>query len=938
MSELALLSGLGYIGSQMPNEKIKVNNNVMSYSDKILLNDNDFSQYNSNTIQNTDEKVKKIYNQRSKDTMNPKKYMIPVYYGLEDKANELGTGTQIINRQTESFSDQFELQKIKPNRKSVGSNDALDYSGQNKQGIKDGWSVFESFDNVKNDSDMTYGVVSAKDSSFTHNNMNIFNRMRDFDTPALRDSRKLEYFSGSSATYTPKKEIEPFFKPVAGNTWGQGGMPSVSTFIENRMQDGVKNEKRKEKPFEPRKIGPGIGLSVNQDSLGGIHDTIRILPKTVDELRRADDQKVSYQPPVIQGKKGDARPVVADFEHRRPDKFKENYMSSNVASGGQIKAQRTADNINIDIGNRTFSTPVIGPASSTFSGITTPKMKGIVQAPKYEQFTEFNQGPAVGNTKISQGYNTYKVADTQRTHTSVTNTGTLGGIKQAITAYDPLSIAQPTKQLPSHNPTGANNSFGYNTYNPSSVAQPTQQLPSHNPTGANNSFGYNTYDPSSVAQPTQQLPSHNPTGANNSFGYNTYNPLSVAQPTQQLPSHNPTGANNSFGYNTYDPLSVAQPTQQLPSHNPTGANNSNQGINYFNSNDLAKQTQQQDLMTKQFQNQLVGNFKTTTQLQDQIKQTQQQDLMSRQFQNQLVGNFKTTTQLQDQIKQTQKQDLMTQQFQNQLVGNFKTTTQLQDQMKQTQQQALMTQQFQNQLVGNFKTTTQLQDEIRQTHQQNLVVNPNMGWMGTHQDSGYIVTDMNAPVTLNQQINYNDHLKGFGNQSTILSNAKDATNWYAPVTLKDQVKNNNYIGASGNPNQTLNQMQYNNANTDAFREVTVASRDPTTSNVNISPDPNSLGYIALKSEMNSARFNPAKQSNFTVNRPELNISQKTMPYYGENINEFQTTTLLNNPYYNNGPNQMYNYVNNPEYKEFINRQPPVIMQKDQLICTNQNHSQ
>ena len=35
-----------------------------------------------------DEKVKNVYEQRSKDTMDPKKFMIPVYYGLEDKAEQ----------------------------------------------------------------------------------------------------------------------------------------------------------------------------------------------------------------------------------------------------------------------------------------------------------------------------------------------------------------------------------------------------------------------------------------------------------------------------------------------------------------------------------------------------------------------------------------------------------------------------------------------------------------------------------------------------------------------------------------------------------------------------------------------------------------------------------------------------------------------------------
>jgi hypothetical protein len=250
MAELALLAGLGYAGYISDKKSITQDKNTL-YSDKVLLDDFRYSQYHSNITKQMDEKVKNVYEQRSKDTMDPKKFMIPVYYGLEDKAEQMGAGTGTEPRkQVETFESQFELQKFNSKSKPIGSNEAGSNEGTS------GWSVFEAFNsnnNSNNKSDMTYDVVSASDKSFTHNNMNIFNRMRDIDTPALRDSRKLEYFTGSSTdgTYKPKREVEPFFKPVAGNTWGQGGMPGVSTFIEGRMQEGVRMEKRKEKPFEP---------------------------------------------------------------------------------------------------------------------------------------------------------------------------------------------------------------------------------------------------------------------------------------------------------------------------------------------------------------------------------------------------------------------------------------------------------------------------------------------------------------------------------------------------------------------------------------------------------------------------------------------------------------------------------------------------------------
>ena len=964
MAELALLAGLGYAGYISDKKSINQDKNTL-YSDRVLLDDFRYSQYHSNITKQMDEKVKNVYEQRSKDTMDPKKFMIPVYYGLEDR-EQIGAGSSSESRKQgvplETFESQFELQKFNSNSKPTSLNE---YGSEGTSA----WSVFEAFNqnsNSDNNSDMTYGIVSASDKSFTHNNMNIFNRMRDMNTPALRDSRKLEYFTGSSTdgTYKPKREVEPFFKPVAGNTWGQGGMPGVSTFIEGRMQDGVRMEKRKEKPFEPRRIGPGIGLSIDQDSLGGLHDSTRVLPKTVDELRRADNPKISYQPPILPGKKGEKRSVVAPFEHRRPDKFRENVTP--VASGGQIKGQKIADNINLEIGNRTFSTPVIGPASGNY-GITTPKMKGEVQAPKEKQLGEVSMGPASGQNRSLQNQNAYQASDTQRNQTSVQYSGVMGGVKQAITPYDPKNVTNPTQQLPSYNPVGAGASRGFNAYNPNNVANPTQQLQSYIPTGAASKSGFNAFNPNNVANPTQQLGSHVPTGAASKSGINAFNPNNVANPTQQLKALQPaSGAASSSGFNAFDSKNIAKPTQQQSMMTQQFQNQFTGPITHTTQfQDQARQTQQQELMAQQFQNQFTGQQSHMTQFQDQAKQTQQQEIMAQQFQNQFTGHQSHMTQLQDYAKQTQQQELMAQQFQNNLTGHASQTTQFQDMAKQTQQQQLMTQPFQTNLTGptsyiipmqdqvkqtqqqdlmtqqfnmflassQQNPTTQLQDQVRRTQQQDFVNNQSMGWAGTHQDSGYAVTDARAPTTMKQLINYNGHTNGVGNQSILQSNAAIATNWYAPTTLKDQVKNVNYIGSGGITSQQINQMQYANANTNAFKEVTVGSRDPTTANVNLAPSVGSLGSVELRDPINIDRFNPPKQSNFNAARPDMNMMQRTTPFYNDNINQNQMSTLQTNPYYSNGPSQMYHYMNTPGYADTINRQQLAIAPLGQSICTN-----
>jgi hypothetical protein len=425
--------------------------------------------------------------------------------------------------------------------------------------------------------------------------------------------------------------------------------------------------------------------------------------------------------------------------------------------------------------------------------------------------------------------------------------------------------------------------------------------------------------------------------ANQSQGGFAFNPYNTLRVTQQQAIMAQQFQNNFTGPITHKTQlqDEAKQTQQQDIMAQQFQNNFTGPVTHKTQlQDIAKNTQQQDLMAQQFQNNLTGSVSHKTQLQDMAKNTQQQDLMTQQFQNNLTGSVSHKTQLQDIAKNTQQQQLMTQQFQNNLTGPKSYIIPLQDGVKQTQQQDLMTQQFNMFLAsGHQGPTTQLQDSARHTQQQDLVTQTNMGWMGTHLDSGYIVTDAHAPTTLKQLINYNDYINGVGNQSTVQSNPAIATKWYAPTTLKDQVKNVNYIGTVGNPNQTINQMQFNNANTNAFREMTVAGRAPTTGNVGLAPSVTSLGSVELKDQINIDRFNAPRQTNFNAARPDMNMSQRIMPSHDDNINQYQMSTLHTNPYYSNGPSQMYHYTNDPSYAQTINRQQLTIAPLGQSICTN-----
>jgi hypothetical protein len=1005
-----------------------------------------------------------MYDKRATDSMDPKKFMIPVYYNLQDESKEYGNNASIYTGPTvESFHNQFEPQKINNNyvvsANDVNTKDKNASSIQNQFGLQGTWAIFE---NEKKD-DMTYGIVAKDDKSFTHNNMNAFNRMRDFETPELRDSRKLEYFSGSSITYTPKKETEPFFKPVKEMTYGQGGMPGITSFIESRMMDGVHTEKRKQKPFEPRKIGPGIGLSVDQDSLGGIHDTIRILPKTIDDTRRQDNLKVSYTGPVIPGKKGDKRSVVAPFERRHSDTFRTNVET--VKNGGQFKAQMASENINIELGNRTFSTPLMGPASGNYTSFN-PKTHGQVQESTNIQLNNFNTGPANFSTKSSHNTQSFNVYATERMST---NTHSIGPVSRSnkSSSFNPNDVAKQTQILQSYEPgtMGTSNNKKSTMYNPNELAKQTQQLQSYDSgtMGTSNNQKPTMYNPNELAKSTQQLQSYESRsmGTSNNQKPTMYNRNELAKSTQQLQSYDSgtMGTSNNQKPIMYNPNELAKSTQQLQSYESRSMGTSNnQKPTMYNPNDTVKQTQQ--LQSYESRSMGTSNNQKPTMYNpnDTVKQTQQlQSYESRSMgtsnnqkptmynpndtakQTQILESFNTgtigssnnqrtnmynpndtarlTQQLQsfntgttgssnnqnttsynpnDIAKLTQQLQSfntgatgssnnqnttsynpneiarLTQQLQslntgatgssnNQNITSYnpneiaRLTQQLQSLntgiMGSSNNQnttsynpndiAKLTQQLQslntgvagyrqsstaydpNQLVNPTlrQTTDQpfntflgasntlliadLQDKIRETQKQNLITETNMGYMNMHTDQGYTVTDMHAPTTIKQLINYNNYNSAVGNQTTSMANAVDATNWDVALTLKDIVKNNNYIGTAGFDSQTIAPILY--ADTNTSKEFISQSRQPTNSNYNMIPDSNILGEYSLKEHVNIDRFNPPNQINFNQNRLELNQTNKTKVYYDDNINQNQNN-ILTNPYYNNGIAKI-NYISN-----------------------------
>ncbi|MBA42403.1 MAG: hypothetical protein CMF62_00150 [Magnetococcales bacterium] len=235
--------------------------------------------------------------------------------------------------------------------------------GERELALNNGFSGFER------DQDMTYGMVSKE--NFKHNNMVPHFSSASYGSDPIKQKnldsvkqRKLEDFTGSlnSLNYRPKTERRPLFNPTIGLT-NIYGMPNMSTFMSQRYIPG--RERRNEFPVQPVKVTPGLNLGYNEVSKQGYHDLYRALPKTTDQLRTANNPKISYAKPIIHGKKGDKRPVLPNVAKRRPVTFFEQDPRDFVKTTSYFKAPKIRGNWDVPIPNREqTSSAHVGPAAA----------------------------------------------------------------------------------------------------------------------------------------------------------------------------------------------------------------------------------------------------------------------------------------------------------------------------------------------------------------------------------------------------------------------------------------------------------------------------------------------------------------------------------------------------------------------------------------------
>jgi hypothetical protein len=183
-----------------------------------------------------------------------------------------------------SFEKQFNLYKFDNTDKPLANNESKNGNIVNPLNDEK-WSHFDS-----NDTDMTYGVVDKE--NFTFNNMypNTKQREKVINDQNSYGARSLGIFTGVGIK-GKKKEVEAFFDPSESKNMGP--VDYASGQVRDRFITSVGIKQNDSKLFESEQITPG---DKNLQEQGIYHTDVRILPKTIDELRGIiSDLKIDMQ-------------------------------------------------------------------------------------------------------------------------------------------------------------------------------------------------------------------------------------------------------------------------------------------------------------------------------------------------------------------------------------------------------------------------------------------------------------------------------------------------------------------------------------------------------------------------------------------------------------------------------------------------------------------
>ena len=858
------------------------------------------SKYHSNIIEQNKNYLNNFYQSRMKDANNPSiTNIIPPSSWRYNGEN--GMYTDNVSND-DKYDDLFKLQVIK-------NNDVSSFNEVNNN--------FTPFDNKIDNNIKECFSMNTKKRDFEQ-----FNDYNEQTTPL-----KLDIYSGSSRNYLKKTEIEPFFQPVKDMSYVNGA-PAITNIFENRYSDSLRLEKRNEKPFEPKQIGPN-----NNNKYTGYHDTTRVLPKLTDELRRLDKPKISYTNEPIKGKNNiNKRSVIPPLIKRGPEKFK-NLNQDDLIPKSQISSAAIRDNYNLVLSNRSLlSKEMIGvPKDQTLQKFDL-RTSGIPQESTRNIYIEPNNQNISGLTSIyNNNKNSINLPELERNDYQIDYNTLVATSKSQ--SFNPNDNTKPTIRQTLDNldysniiATSKSQSFNPNDNTKPTIRQTLDNLDYSNiiATSKSQSFNPNDNTKPTIRQTLDNLDYNNIVAASK---VQSFNPNDNTKPTirQTLDNFDYSNIVAASKIETFNPNDSTKPTIRQTLDNFDYSNIQKNKNNQVQLSDKAKTTSKEtvniDFLNK-YSN-MVLNKKNISNLSDKAKITLKQILENIDYSNIQNNINKQISEFQDIAKNTQQLPEFNNENISTSVKNIKITNieKLRNTIRELTNFEIIT----APCSTDTATTTYLSDLAKITNKETILYEENGNLQGI--EGSFVNTYEPPNVTLKELLDYNDYLSiSKNNHGTYAydpndiaktTNKEDTISFnydnplYNPIsggyqtesydiqnTFKDITKIVDYVN---NPNISYGNVlkdNYLNAQLNRVKEEIIKNRKPTpVGNFNI---PTSDNINVMLKEMPNFNYIPPPRINKTNNSidEKINMMMKNMPYFNDRIDpslneQLKTNNIVNN---------------------------------------------
>jgi hypothetical protein len=227
----------------------------------------------------------------------------------------------------------FDYSKPQLKNKAIQPDVKLDNSGYEKTPVLAKEKVYIS----------PLSGVSMKPDEFKHANMVPFFRgslkqnMADTSTRSILDNH-----TGSGFFQQEKREIASMFDPVREPTGVPYGSEIQTDFMHGRIV--APTNRAGETPFTKVRVGKGLGQGFTTFGSGGFHQGNSLdyaKPRTTDEIRTANNPKLTYEGVAIPGANFVTKPgAIGEVRKHNPDKFwiNENGERNFTTTGANLKA------------------------------------------------------------------------------------------------------------------------------------------------------------------------------------------------------------------------------------------------------------------------------------------------------------------------------------------------------------------------------------------------------------------------------------------------------------------------------------------------------------------------------------------------------------------------------------------------------------------------